>query len=319
MILSPTETLIEIRDERQLKAMTGMTPSQLELLTQEFAQVEAETRQAKYEHAVLTGRRTRQLGGGRQGILTTSTSKVLFILVYGKTYPTYDDLGSRFGMSKSAAFDNLGVYFPLVQEALARLGVLPHRTFQSIDEFRDTLAGVEEIIMDVTERRQARPKDPAPQKDCYSGKKNMHTAKNTVIVTVTTFIWFLGQTFGGRHQDYKIFPEEFSTAEAWFEHLRVLVDLGYQGIRQDDEGQLLQIPFKKPRKSKKPPHPALTAEPTESNKELSRIRIRVEHALSGLKRFNLLVNRFRGRKPNFIDDVIVRCAGLWNLNLLPQA
>jgi len=316
MILSPTETLIEIRDERQLKALTGVTASQLELLAQELAQVEADRRQAKYDHAVLSGQRTRQPGGGRPGKLTTPTSKVLLVLVYGKTYPTYDDLGHRFGISRSAAFDNLNIYFPLVQEALSRFGVLPSRTLQTLEEFREAVAGVEEIMIDVTERRLARPSDPVSQKDCYSGKKNMHTAKNTVIATVTTFILFLGQTFGGRHHDYNIFRNEFATAEAWFESLRVLVDLGYQGIGQDYNIPLLHIPVKKSRKSKPCPNPTLTPEQLKHNQELSRLRVKVEHALSGLKRFNILVNRFRGRKPQWVDEVIVLCAGLWNLNLL---
>jgi hypothetical protein len=94
--------------------MTGVTASQPELLAQELAQVEAESRRAKYDHAVLSGQRPRQPGGGRHGKLSTPTSKVLLVLVYCKTYPTYDDLGHRFSMSRSAAFDNLKLDFPLV-------------------------------------------------------------------------------------------------------------------------------------------------------------------------------------------------------------
>jgi Helix-turn-helix of DDE superfamily endonuclease len=165
MILSPTETLIKIGDERQLKAMTGVTQSQLEILVQEFTKVLADTRQARYEQAVLAGKRPRKPGGGRHGKLTTTTSKVLLVLVYCKLYPTYDDLGSRFGISKSAAFGNLNAYFPLVAETLARLGVLPHRTFENLTEFREFLASVEDVIIDVTERRRARPKDPTLQTD----------------------------------------------------------------------------------------------------------------------------------------------------------
>jgi hypothetical protein len=316
MILSPVETFIEIRDERQLKALTGVTEFQLELLAQELAQVELEQKQAKYEQAVLKGQRTRKPGGGRRGRLTTPKSQVFFVLYYSKVYPTYDELANRFGMSRSAAFDNLQKYFPLVQEALSRLGVLPSRTFANPEEFREAVAGVSEIIIDVTERRQVRPTDPVQQKDRYSGKKKMHTVKNTVIATLTTFILFIGQTFGGRHHDYKIFQADFSTNEAWFDSLAVLVDLAYQGIDQDYEIPHLQIPVKKPRTSKKNPHPTLTAEQAKWNRELSRQRVRVEHAIAGLKRFNLLADRFRGRKPHFLDDALVMCAGFWNLNLL---
>lgn len=127
---------------------------------------------------------------------------------------------------------------------------------------------------------------------------------------------FIGQTFSGHNHDYKILKEEFPTEEAWFEYLTVFVDLGYQGIIKDYEGNDIQIPFKKNRKSKNNPNPGLTLEQKEYNKELSKTRVLVENAIGGMKRFNILVQTFRNRKPDFIDDVIVLCAGLWNLNVI---
>ncbi len=255
----------KIKNERQLKAIAGVTESQLEVIAKEFSDLEEEKRQLKYEQAVLAGERVRKPGGGNKGILSTPIQKVLFVLVYCKTSPTYDDLGSRFGMSKSAAYDNICAYFPLVQKALVRLGVLPHRTFHNINEFREIFSDREEIIIDVTERRQARPKDHQKQKETYSGKKKRHTAKNTIIATMTKLILFVGQTFTGHNHDYKIFKEEFPTQEAWFKCLSVLVDLGYQGILKDYQGEKIQIPFKKTRKSKKNPNPTLTSEQKEYN------------------------------------------------------
>ena len=113
-----------------------------------------------------------------------------------------------------------------------------------------------------------------------------------------------------------MFKSEFSTKEAWFEHLRVFVDLGYQGICKDYEGENLLIPVKKPRKSKNNPNPSLTDKQKQYNKKLSKTRILVENAIGGMKRFNILVHAFRNRKSNFFDDVIVLCAGLWNLNVV---
>ena len=72
---------------------------------------------------------------------------------------------------------------------------------------------------------------------------------------------------------------------------------------------------KKPRKSKKNPSPALSAEQKAANKALSQVRIFVEHAIGGMKRYNILVHAFRNRIKNFEDDVIGVCAGLWNLVL----
>jgi len=173
---------------------------------------------------------------------------------------------SRFNLLKSAAFDNMCIYFHIVQKVLANLGVLPHRTFYGVDEFREFFSDIEQIIIDVTERRQNRPKDPAKQKESYSGKKKTHPVNNTVIVTMTKLILFIGQTFSGHNHDYKILKEEFPTDSAWFEYLTVLVDLGSQGIIKDYEGNDIQIPVKKPIKSKNNLNPSLTSEQKDYNK-----------------------------------------------------
>ena len=91
--------------------------------------------------------------------------------------------------------------------------------------------------------------------------------------------------------------------------------MGYQGIQSDYEGDLIEIPHKKPRKSQKNPTPELTAEQQAENDAVSQVRILIEHAIGGMKRFNILVQRFRNRKDYFEDDSVGICAGLWNLTL----
>ena len=48
---------------------------------------------------------------------------------------------------------------------------------------------------------------------------------------------------------------------------------------------------------------------------LSRVRIFIEHAIGGMKRYNILVHVFRNRKADFEDDAVGICAGLWNFAL----
>ena len=129
------------------------------------------------------------------------------------------------------------------------------------------------------------------------------------------FIVFLGRTFSGHNHDYSMLKQELPPALDWFSDLEVWVDLGYQGIQSDYAGDLIAIPHKKPRKSKKNPHPELTAEQRAENQAVSQVRIFIEHAIGGMKRFNILVQRFRNRKDNFEDDSVGVCAGLWNLTL----
>jgi hypothetical protein len=109
--------------------------------------------------------------------------------------------------------------------------------------------------------------------------------------------------------------EEFPTEEEWFDSQQVYVDSGYQGMGTDYAGADIQLPHKKPRKSKKNPETCLTDEQKLENQALSKIRIFVENAIGGLKRYNILVHRFRNHKESFENEVIGIAAGLWNFNL----
>jgi hypothetical protein len=134
--------------------------------------------------------------------------------------------------------------------------------------------------------------------------------------TVTKWIVFVGDTFAGHEHDYTMLKNEFPPEHPWFETIHILLDLGYQGILADYVGQNIEIPHKKPRKSQKNPQPQLSSEQKTENQALSRVRIFVEKAIAGIKRFNILVHAFRNRKPNMEDDLIALSAGLWNFFLL---
>jgi hypothetical protein len=139
--------------------------------------------------------------------------------------------------------------------------------------------------------------------------------KNTVMSMPDTCIVFLGRTLSGHNHDYSMLKQELPPELDWFRDLEVWVDLGSQGMQSDYEGDMIKIPHKKPRKSKKNPHPELTAAQRAENKAVSQIRIFIEQAIGGMKRFNILVQRFRNHKEDFEDDSVGICAGLWNLNL----
>ena len=128
-------------------------------------------------------------------------------------------------------------------------------------------------------------------------------------------IVFVGRTFSGHHHDYSMLKHEFPPEFDWFGEIHVGVDLGYQGIQSDDKGDQIDIPTKKPRKSKKNPNPELTPKQKAWNKVLSQARIFIEHAIGGVKRYTILVHRFRNHKTHFEDDAIGICAGLWNFVL----
>ncbi|MCP4110703.1 MAG: hypothetical protein GY749_35125, partial [Desulfobacteraceae bacterium] len=70
--------------------------------------------------------------------------------------------------------------------------------------------------MFVQKRAHRRPGDTEKQSSMYSGKKKMHTVKNTVISTADKVILFVGQTFAGHNHDYKILKEELCPDKPWF-------------------------------------------------------------------------------------------------------
>ena len=86
-------------------------------------------------------------------------------------------------------------------------------------------------------------------------------------------------------------------------------------MHADYRGDQIAIPTKKPRKSKKNPHPPWSDAQKAANTVWSPVRIFIEHAIGGMKRYAILVHSFRNRIEHFEDDVIGICAGLWNLVL----
>ncbi len=312
MIIGP----MEIRDDRQMKALTGLSKDDFHRLKEEFSIVYEQEQQKAYEAECKEGNRQRKRGGGQKGKLKTCAEKLLFILYYLKVYSTFDVLGTQFHMSRSSACKNVYKLAPILHNSLNNLGVLPRRKFNSVEEFREEFKEVEKIIIDALERSHQRPQDSKKQKEFYSGKKKKHTVKHTVISTVEKVIKFVGDSFPGSSHDYTMLKTEFSPELPWFEELSVLIDLGYQGIKTDYEGENIHIPHKKPRKSKRNPNPQLTEEQKTENRTVSQIRVFVEHAIGGMRRFAILVQAFRNRKDKFVDDVISLTAGLWNFSLL---
>jgi len=106
--------------------------------------------------------------------------------------------------------------------------------------------------------------------------------------------------------------DEFPPSFPWFENISVWIDLGYIGFAKDYECKKLKIPFKKPYQTKNNPNPQLTPEQKAYNKFVSQTRVFVENAIAGIKRYNVLVQKFRNKGKLLRDQAIFLAAGLWN-------
>jgi hypothetical protein len=98
---------LQIRDDRQMKALTGLSQAQFDYLLPIFSDVYQTTQQKNYEDGVKSGTRRRQPGGGIKGKLPTMAEKLQFVLYYYTTYPTFDVLGQQCAMARSKAHENV--------------------------------------------------------------------------------------------------------------------------------------------------------------------------------------------------------------------
>ena len=167
----------EISDDRQMRALTGVPTEKLSRLEAAFALALDDEKEKSYREGLAKGERQRKPGGGQKGKLPSVHDKLVFLLYYLKVYPTFDVLGTQFGMNRSKACENLHALLPILYKALENLGVMPHREFKTVEEFRAACNWVDDLLIDATERPHSRPKDDAKQKDLYSGKKTSHGEK----------------------------------------------------------------------------------------------------------------------------------------------
>ena len=148
---------------------TGLTVAEFERLLPTFSQVY----QHKYggEQTIEGKPRQRKAGGGAKGKLPAMADKLLFILVYEKTYPLQTMQGLAFGLSQERANEWIHRLLPILQETLASLGVRPEREAQALAG-SDLMQGLPaDLLVDGTERRRQRPQDHQQQVDHYSGKR----------------------------------------------------------------------------------------------------------------------------------------------------
>ena len=168
---------LQIRDNRQIKALTGLSQAQFDHLLPFFSAIYEATQQKTYEEGVASGTRRRKPGGGSKGKLPTIADKLQFILYYYKTYPTFDVLGTHFDLARSKAHENLHKLSPILYDTLVHLDLMPYRELSTPEEVKAALHGGDRLLIDATERAYHRSQDDATQREHYSGKKTAYVEK----------------------------------------------------------------------------------------------------------------------------------------------
>ena len=284
---------------RTLRSLTGFNPKEFEGLLPSFGaawdsfvteQAERPTRKRAY-------------GAGRTAHLRILEDKLLFILFYYRQYPTQEAQGFFFGMSQAQANEWIHRLSGLLNQALGYEMQLPERRAANLEAVLSACPSLE-FIIDGTERPINRPKDKDKQKSHYSGKKKSHTVKNNLITERGGKVMYLSGTCEGKRHDKKLADDEnyrFPTGS------KLLQDTGFQGYKP--EGVTVIQPKKKPRGGE------LTPDEKIINRAISSLRVEVEHQIGGVKRCQILVQRFRNRMDNFVDEVMETACGLHNFRL----
>src|SRR6476620_121721 len=170
---------LHIRDDRQMKALTGLSQAQFDHLLLAFSEIYRATQQQTYEEGVEAGTRRRHPGGGSKGKLPTMAEKLQFVLYYYKTYPSFDGLATQFGMARSKAHENLHKLSPILYDTLVHLELMPYRELATPEELKAALQGVDRLLIDATERAYHRSADDAKQRAHYSGKKTAYAEEHS--------------------------------------------------------------------------------------------------------------------------------------------
>ncbi len=277
------------------KGVLGISYGQWKQLTTKAIAYQ-EQQQQKLESSKI---RINAKGGGRNPILT-SEEEICLCLFYLRQMPTFEILGIQFDISKTEANDTFHKWLPILRKLLpaSLLEELENQP-QNRDMLYELLEEIE-LLVDSTEQARERPSAYQEQKKYYSGKKGVHTFKNSV-VSCTQGEDIIDVTVGARGpaSDINLFRQQ----QAKFSEAQQFVgDKAYVGA------PLTTTPTKKPKGGE------LTREQKEENKQISRRRIFIEHLIRRLKIFRIAADKFRLNPENY-QTVILTICGLVRLRL----
>jgi hypothetical protein len=266
--------------------MTGLTVAAFDHMLPELLAAFA----AEHRRRLDRPGRQRAVGGGDDFDLGPA-DQFLLTVVWLRHYPTQEALGYLFGVSDSTALRAVRRCLPVLEAQGQDTMRLPDpgrgRRPDLPALLRDT-PGLA-VIVDTFEQRTHRPR--RRQRAWYSGKKKAHTLKSQVAVDEDGRVVDVGPSRPGRWADLKVFKRSGLAGRLVRAQVGALGDLAYVGLEAAAAGLSGATPRRKPRGKERP------EEDRRYNRAFARRRIKVEHGIGRLRRYQALsqVNR-HGRR-----------------------
>lgn len=289
------------RKPKQFQKFTGITVPQFDFL---FSKIEKQYKIAEIQR-LSKRERVRDVGAGRQFKLSVK-ERILMLLIYYRCYTSYDLLEYLFGVDSSTVCRDIVKIEPVVKQCIP----IPAKIYADSKK----ITNIQELqvffpdfyaITDATEQQIPRPKDKHKRKTHYSGKKKKHTVKNQITINLKEEIIYKPPHSPGSHHDYGTFKVKHPILP---EDVAIFYDLGYLGVEKDFPQQISILPYKK-KKGKK-----LTITQKQWNKAQSKIRIKVEHIISRIKKSKVMSDIFRNRLCRY-DTISEIVCGLVNFKI----
>lgn len=295
---------------RKLYRMTGLTQEQFAVLTDRLRPF---WKEAEVERLSRPDRE-RAIGAGRKYLLSRMEDKLLAVLMFYRFYLTDDLMGWIVGLDQSNVCRLRHRLEPLLEKAAdpslgipLRLRIPPGaKKISTWEELLKVCPDFADVVTDATEQQRQRP--TRRQRRWYSGKKKRHTIKTQITANTQGKVLQVSGSYPGRVHDYRIFRHE-GTAGALPPACFHFADLGYDGAYGDYPDRTMILPFKRRRN-----HRRLTPFERRFNRWQARVRIRVEHVLSRMKKYQVLAQVYRHRIAGY-NQTFRNVAALANFRL----
>ena len=269
--------------------MTGLRLNEFADLLDDMLPRLAEAEQTRLHR---TNRRRAQ-GGGRHADLAPR-DQILLAIIWLRQYPTNEVLAFLFSVSDSTVSRLVNRIVPLLSASGKDTMRLPDPGRKHRKQLDTLLKETPElaVIIDTFEQRVQRCKDRNEADAHFSGKKRQHTLKSQVAVDEDDgTVCDIPESVVGPTADLTLLKQSGLLSRLG-EEVGAIGDLAYVGIAEAHPQHLGATPRRKPRGKDRPPEDVCF------NRAFSKRRIKVEHTIGRMRRYQSLSQTDRHHRRN---------------------